>query len=47
MWGDPHISVGRRLERPTQCRKRAEGSQPLTLRGEHHGDLSTRVSRAV
>ena len=27
MWGDPHISVGRRVERPIQCRKVAEGSQ--------------------
>jgi len=27
MWGDPHISVGRRVERPIQCRKGAEASQ--------------------
>jgi hypothetical protein len=27
MWGDPHISVGRRVERPIQCRKVAEASQ--------------------
>ena len=27
MWGDPHISVGRRVERPIQCRKGAEVSQ--------------------
>src|ERR1700674_5648438 len=27
MWGDPHISVGRRVERPIQCRKVADTSQ--------------------
>jgi hypothetical protein len=27
MWGDPHISVGRRLERPKQCRPDAGVSQ--------------------
>jgi len=36
MWGDPHISVGRRVERPIQCRKVAEASQ-----GDH---LASRLS---
>lgn len=29
MWGYPHIPVGRRVERPIQCRKVAEASQLL------------------
>ena len=35
MWGYPHIPVGRRVERPTQCRRRGRGSQLLGLRRDH------------
>lgn len=31
MWGDPHITVGRRIERPTQCRMAMGWSQAERL----------------
>ncbi len=42
MWGDPHISVGRRVERPIQCRKVAEASQADDGRGAEVPATSTR-----
>src|SRR6202022_1831951 len=54
MWGDPHISVGRRVERPIQCRKVADTSQadrPYPARclclSRHDRYLSARISSAV
>jgi hypothetical protein len=51
MWGDPHISVGRRVERPIQCRKVAEASQaehtllPSPRRAPRSGHNVPRFSR--
>ncbi len=42
MWGDPHISVGRRVERPIQCRKVAETSQPGGPRRKNSAAISHR-----
>ena len=50
MWGDPHISVGRRVERPIQCRKVAEASQGDGLASRlscDHSDLPSLVARAM
>jgi hypothetical protein len=50
MWGDPHISVGRRVERPIQCRKVAEASQgdrPRSRLSCDHSYLASLVTGAV